>query len=123
MPRFFSLDSHWSSDEARWLLRSAQFMSAVKRGESSETRIAYHPGVTTMWIAGLRTFFTQSRVSVENLALSRQFICLVVWAGIGITCLLVYQLFGRWVGLASIACLAYSPFFLWLKRVCRPLLS
>lgn len=112
MPRFFSLDSHWSSDEARWLLRSAKFMSAIKRSESSETRIAYHPGVTTMWIAGLRTFFTQSRVSVENLALSRLFICLVVWTGISIICLLVYQLFGRWVGLASFACLAYSPFFL-----------
>lgn len=57
LPRFLSLEAHWSSDEALWLRRSAQFMSAVKEGEFSETLIAHHPGVTTMWLAGLRTFF------------------------------------------------------------------
>ena len=111
-PRLLSLDAHWSSDEARWLNRSAQFMSAVKQGEFSETLIAYHPGVTTMWIAGLRTFFTEPGVDIENLARARWFIGIVVWAGIGIACLLLYKLFGQWVALTGFACLAYSPLFL-----------
>ncbi|MXV85439.1 glycosyltransferase family 39 protein [Candidatus Poribacteria bacterium] len=112
IPRFLSLEAHWSSDETRWLRRSAQFMSAVKKGAYSETLIAYHPGVTTMWLAGLRTFFTETFVNVENLAYARWFIGIVVWLGIGIACFLLYQLFGKWIVPASFACLAYSPFFL-----------
>ena len=111
-PRLLSLDAHWSSDESRWLRRSAEFMSAVKQGEFSETAIAYHPGVTTMWIAGLRTFFTEPSVNIENLSRARWFIGVVVSIGISIASLLVYQLFGRWVALGSFACLAFSPLFL-----------
>ena len=87
-------------------------MSSVRKGDFSETRIAYHPGVTTMWIAGIRTFFTPPRVNAENLAAARGFIGIVIWIGIGLACLLIYRLFGRWVALAVFACLAYSPFFL-----------
>lgn len=112
IPWFLSLEAHWSSDEARWLRRSAQFMSAVKKGEFSDTLIAYHPGVTTMWVAGLRTFFLQPHVDVPNLVRARWFIGIVVLVGIGIACLLLYKLFGRWVALTSFACFAYSPFFL-----------
>ena len=112
VPRIHSLDAHWSSDEARWLRRSAQFMSAVKKGAFSETLIAYHPGITTMWIAGLRTFFTEPRVDIENLVRARWFIGIVVLAGIGIACLLLYKLFGQWVALAGFASLAFSPLFL-----------
>ena len=111
VPRL-SLDAPWSSDEARGLHRSAQFMSAVKRGEFSETLIAHHPGVTTMWLAGLRTFFNPPRVDVPNLARARWFIGVGVWLGIGIACFLIYRLFGRWVGFASLACLSFSPLFL-----------
>ena len=110
--RLHSLDAHWSSDEARWLRRSADFMSAVKRGEFSETLIAYHPGVITMWMAGLRTLFTETSLNVENLARARWFIGIFVWVGIGVACLLIYQLFGRWVSLVGLASLAFSPLFL-----------
>ena len=112
VPRLLSLDAHWSSDEARWLHRSAEFMSAVKNGEFSETVIAYHPGVTTMWIAGLRTFFTKPRLDPVNLSLARWFIGIVVLLGIGTACLLIDRLFGRWVAFASLGCLAFSPLFL-----------
>ncbi|MYC74208.1 hypothetical protein F4X10_00345 [Candidatus Poribacteria bacterium] len=112
IPRFLSLEAHWASDETRWLRRSAQFISAVKHREFSETLIAHHPGVTTMWLAGLRTFFALPRVDVENLAHARLFIGIVVWLGMGISCFLLYQLFEKWVAFASFACLAYSPFFL-----------
>ena len=67
VPRLFSLGAHWSSDESMWIRHSSQFMSAVKKGAFSETLIDYHPGVTTMWFAGLRTFWTSPGVNVENL--------------------------------------------------------
>ena len=112
IPRFLSLDAHWSSDEARWLHRSANFITNVKQGQFSETLIAYHPGLTTMWLAGLRTFFGESSVDVPNLVRARWFIGIVIWIGIGVTCCLLYQLFGQWVALTGFACLAYSPLFL-----------
>ena len=112
VPRLLSLDAHWSSDEGRWLHRSAQFISMIKKGEFSETVIAHHPGVSTMWIAGLRSFFLDIQENLENLALSRFFIGIVVWMGIGIASLLLYQLFGRWVAIAFFVCLSCSPLFL-----------
>ena len=113
-PRLLSLEAHWSSDEARWLFRSAHFITAVKNGEFSETLVTHHPGVTTMWIAGLRKFFMAPHVDVDvpNLVQARWLIGVVVWAGIGVAFLLIYQLFGQWVAFASFAFLAYSPFFL-----------
>ncbi len=65
-----------------------------------------------MWIAGLRTFFIQPGIDVENLALARWFIGLSVSVGIGIACFLLYKLFGQWVALAGLASLAFSPLFL-----------
>ena len=112
MPRLFSLGAHWASDEARWLRRSQQFMSAVKQGAFSETLIAYHPGVPTMWIAGLRAFFLDPGVDVPNLAHARWNIGIVVSAGISLACLLLYKLFGAWITLACFVSLAYSPLFL-----------
>ena len=96
----------------RWLHRSARFMSAIKEGDFSRTVIAYHPGVITMWIAGLRTFFTDPGLDVRNLARARFFIGIFVWIGIGAACLLLYRLFGQWVALASFACFVFSPLFL-----------
>ena len=112
IPRMLSLDAHWNSDEARWLMRSADFMSAVKQGRFSETLIAYHPGVMTMWIAGLRTFFIEGNVDVRNLAHARWFLGATIWIGIGVCGILLYYLFGRWEAFTSIAFLAFSPFYL-----------
>lgn len=110
--RFLSLADHWGGDETRWLHRSAEFLSAVKSGAFSETLIAHHPGVTTMWIAGLRSFFIDPGIDTENLLLARGFIGGTVWVGIGVAVLLLYQLAGKWLALASFASLAYSPLFL-----------
>lgn len=112
MPRFSILSAHWSSDEARWLRRSAQFMSAVKHGKFSETLIAYHPGVPTMWIAGLRTFFIEPHVDVQNLAIARWFLGIAVWIGLGLACVLLYRLSGGWTSVISFVFFTYSPFFL-----------
>ena len=91
-------------------------MSVVKQRQFSATHIAHHPGVTTMWIAGIRTFFTEPRVDIENLAYARWFIGIVISAGISIICLLLYQLFGRGVAIVSFASLAFSPLLLAQSR-------
>ena len=115
-PRLLSLDAHWSSDEAGWLRRSAAFMSAVEASDFSETLVAHHPGVMTMWIAGLRTFFTETGVDVQNLVLARGFIGVVLLIGIGIAAVLLYRLFGRWVAIIGTTFLVFSPLFLAQSR-------
>ena len=112
IPRLLSLDAHWNSDEARWLQRSENFMSAVKQGEFSKTLIAYHPGIMTMWIAGLRTFFVDVGIDVHNLIYARWFLGVVVLFGIGIAGILLFHLFGQWEAITGVVFLVFSPFFM-----------
>ena len=112
IPRVLSLDAHWSSDETRWLQRSADFLSAVEQGKFSKTLIAYHPGVMTMWIAGIRTFFIDTAIDVNNLIHARWFLGLAVLIGIGISGLLSFYLFDRWVAITGMVFLTFSPIFL-----------
>ncbi|MXV77762.1 hypothetical protein F4083_11675 [Candidatus Poribacteria bacterium] len=112
IPRLLSLNAHWNSDEARWLQRSENFMSAVKQGEFSNTLIAYHPGVMTMWIAGLRTYFVDAGIDVHNLIHARWFLGVVVLFGIGFSGILLFYLFGQWEAITGIVFLVFSPFLL-----------
>ncbi len=112
LPRFLSLDAHWNSDEAIWLARSSNFISAIKTGQFSETLVAYHPGVMTMWSAGIRTFYMDFQLTVENLIHARFFIGLTVLTGLLIACFLLNRLLGQWIALTGLVCLAYSPLFL-----------
>ena len=116
IPRLFSLDAHWSSDEAYWLHKSAKFMSAIKRGDFSETLVAHHPGVITMWLADLRLLFIEPRVDVWNLVLSRWFISVTVLIGIVVAFFLMHRLFGAWVSIIGFGLLLFSPLFLAQSR-------
>ena len=116
MPRLFSLGDHWTSDEAGWLDHSTVFMAAVDMGAFSETLVTFHPGVITMWLAALRTFFTEPHISVQGLALARWFIGVALLIGIGVAAMLLYRLFGRWVALIGAAFLSFSPLFLAQSR-------
>ena len=91
-------------------------MSAVKGRDFSETLISYHPGVMTMWIAGLRTFFIEPQVDVPNLAFSRWFIGVAVLMGLVVTFFLLHRLFGLWISVVSFAFLACSPLLLTQSR-------
>ena len=114
--RLFSLGAHWTSDEAGWLTHSTVFMAAVEMGAFSETLVTFHPGVITMWLAALRTFFTEPHISVQGLALARWFIGVALLIGIGVAAMLLYRLFGRWVALIGATFLSFSPFFLAQSR-------
>ena len=116
MPRLFSLGAHWTSDEAGWLDHSTVFMAAVEMGAFSETLVTFHPGVITMWIAALRTFFTEPHISVQGLALARWFIGVALLIGIGVAAVLLYRLLGRWVAVIGAAFLSFSPLFLAQSR-------
>ena len=116
MPRLFSLGAHWTSDEAGWLDHSTVFMAAVEMGAFSETLVTFHPGVITIWIAALRTFFTEPHISIQGLALARWFIGIVLLIGIGVAAMLLYRLFGRWVALIGATFLSFSPLLLAQSR-------
>ena len=114
--RLFSLGAHWTSDEGGWLDHSTVFMTAVEMGAFSETLVTFHPGVITMWIAALRTFFTEPHISVQGLALARWFIGVALLIGIGVAAVLLYRLFGCWVAVIGAAFLSFSPLFLAQSR-------
>ena len=114
--RLFSLGDHWTSDEAGWLDHSTVFMAAVDMGAFSETLVTFHPGVITVWLAALRTFFTESHIGVQGLALARWFIGVALLSGIGIAAVLLHRLFGRWVAVIGAAFLSFSPLFLAQSR-------
>ena len=116
VPRLFSLGAHWTSDEGGWLTHSTVFMAAVDMGAFSETLVTFHPGVITMWIAALRTFFTEPHISVQGLALARWFIGVTLLSGIGVAAVLLYRLFGRWVAVIGAAFLSFSPLLLAQSR-------
>ena len=116
VPRLFSLGAHWTSDEGGWLDHSTVFMVAVEMGAFPETLVTFHPGVITMWIAALRTFFTEPHISVQGLALARWFIGVALLIGIGVAAVLLYRLFGRWIALIGAAFLSFSPLFLAQSR-------
>ena len=116
VPRLFSLGDHWTSDEGGWLDHSTVFMTAVEMGAFSETLVTFHPGVITMWIAALHTFFTEPHISVQGLALARWFIGVVLLIGIGVAAVLLYRLFGRWVAVIGAVFLSFSPLFLAQSR-------
>ena len=116
LPRLFSLEAHWSSDERTWLRRSAIFITAVQTGQFEQTLQAYHPGVTTMWLSGLRTFFENPSLNIRNLALARWFICFVISTGLIATFFLLHPLFGTWPATAAFSFLAINPFFLTQTR-------
>ena len=116
VPRLFSLGAHWTSDEAGWLDHSTVFMAAVEMGAFSETLVTFHPGVITIWIAALRTFFTEPHISVQGLALARWFIGVALLIGIGVAAVLLYRLFGRWVAVIGVAFLSFSPLLLAQSR-------
>ena len=114
--RLFSLGAHWTSDEAGWLDHSTVFMAAVEMGAFPETLVTFHPGIITIWLAALRTFFTEPHISVQGLALARWFIGVALLIGIGVAAMLLYRLFGRWVALIGAGFLSFSPLLLAQSR-------
>ena len=116
--RIFTLSAHWSSDESLWLRRSAQFIEAVQAGQFEQTLLAYHPGVTTMWLSGFRTFFLADLTShrLSDLAYARWFIGIAVLGGLAAAAILLHRLFEFWQAICTWSFISVSPFLLAQSR-------
>lgn len=99
-------------------IRSTQLMNAVQTGQFDQTFLAPHPGVTTMWLAGLRQVGEKDSVwaSIKDLALARWFIGVGVLSGLIVTFFLLHRLFTFWQAMFAWAFLAVNPFFLAQSR-------
>ena len=58
LPRGLELDRFVTTDEPKWLTRSANFFYALAQGEYEYTYQKEHPGVTIMW-AGTAGFLSR----------------------------------------------------------------
>ena len=93
-------------------------MEAVRTGNFEQTRIAYHPGVTTMWIAGLRQFLAGESGTdpLKEIRLARGLIGAVIFGGLVAAFFLLYRLFSFLPATFAWAFLAVNPFFLAQSR-------
>lgn len=115
IPRLLSLEAHWSSDEHLWLRRGAQFITSVQTGQFNQTLVAYHPGVTTMWLSGIQRLLLGNKAtwySPKNLAVARWFICIAISTGLVTAFFLLRRLFGTWCATSAWTFLVVDPFFL-----------
>jgi hypothetical protein len=53
IPRAYDLPRFVTADEAKWVYRSAQFLSALLNGDFPATNVNLTPAVTTTWLGGL----------------------------------------------------------------------
>ena len=53
LPRLVALQFFVTADEAKWVHRSAQFLSALLRGDYAATAVNLTPAVTTTWLGSL----------------------------------------------------------------------
>ena len=118
MPRIFTLSAHWSADESRWIQRSSQFIESVQSGNFKQTLIAYHPGVTTMWLAGIRVllFKNAALYTPLDLARARWFIGVTLLATLCTICFLIHRLLNFRQALLACGFLCLNPFFLAQSR-------
>ncbi|MGD9093485.1 MAG: glycosyltransferase family 39 protein [Anaerolineales bacterium] len=141
LPRILALDRFATPDEYLWLTRSANFYTALARGDISSTFQREHPGVTTMWAgtAGFLSEYTRYPASGLGQADEDEFHAFVsssskslpmrlltagrVFMVLGSTLalLLAYLYARRLIGLIPALCgfllIAFDPFHLALTRL------
>ena len=146
LPRTFGLDGFVTTDERKWLARSANYYYALAHGDWAGTFQREHPGVTVMW-AGMAAFlqkfpeyatqapgqFTWEREAIEEwLAAHSQHTALEMLAAgrawiVLITALLLLACFfplrtllGKWPALLALLFVAWDPFLVALSRQLHP---
>lgn len=124
LPRVFSLDRHWSPDEALWLNRSRFFIFSLQQADFQGTLQSQHPGVLTMWLAGAGLWTKYGKnfpevaerksdfLSPTTLARCRLMIAITTGISILIAFLLIRRLLGTKIALISAIFLALDPTYL-----------
>jgi len=120
---------HPVSRPLEWYLRSVQFWNALEEGDLRGTYQRYHPGVSTMWIAGfgLRVYAWTHGWSGEDLLEPPQAtgdyrpypveagvaaLSVAITLGIGLSYLLLVRLVNWRVGAVAGILLALDPFYI-----------
>ena len=129
LPRLGDVLLPITTDESLWTQRTSRFATAVLDGDAAGTYQTGHPGVTTMWIAGLAMGLENARdLGGERLALldpdgraaftaARRAMALVESALLVIAALLVARAFGALAGVLAGLLLALEPWLVALSRV------
>jgi hypothetical protein len=106
-----------------WQTRAKTFMDAVASGDWATTLQAPHPGVTTMWLAGLgRAVGSALSPGFDELPLARQSaielipIALVVSLCIALAYSLLARLFDRQIAAVAALLLALDPYHISLSK-------
>ena len=136
-----ALDRFATVDEAKWLLRSANFYQALRGGELENTYQSEHPGVTTTWVGTVgfiqnfrgyaklageqmpgptkfRRFLRQQKQNpAQLLAAGRMYMVLAITAVHFLTFLAAIRLVGFIPALLGFLLLAFDPFLISLSRL------
>jgi hypothetical protein len=141
LPRSRSLDGDATIDEARWLLRSANFYQALASGDLRSTFQREHPGVTITWAGAagflwrypgyaadageqmpgptrLQRFLCQNKHSpLELLAAGRRFVTAAIVAALALAFIPAVRLLGLAPALLGFLFIAGDPFLASLSRL------
>ncbi len=146
LPRVLALDAFVTTDERKWLARSANFYQAVSHADFVATFQREHPGVTVMWAGtlGFLTYFpTYAQVApgqfawenedledwlsthstltpLQLLAAGRWWIALGIALAITASYFPLCRLFGAPVAAVTTLFIAWDPFFIALSRQLHP---
>lgn len=106
-----------------WHYRALEFMEAVSERDWGATLLAPHPGITTMWLAGLANRLGQAVIeNFDGLLLHRQMafellpLILVVSLSILASYFLLCRLFDRPVARVAALFLALDPFHIYISE-------
>ncbi|MFN2180725.1 MAG: ArnT family glycosyltransferase [Candidatus Promineifilaceae bacterium] len=110
--------------ETLWHDRAGEFIDAVMSAQWSGTYLAPHPGVTTMWLAGLaRRAGLLFNPGYDGMSVAKRLnielipIALTISLGIVLAFLLLKRLFDFQVAAAAALLLAFDPYHLSISKV------
>ncbi|MBN1995515.1 MAG: phospholipid carrier-dependent glycosyltransferase [Anaerolineae bacterium] len=137
LPRAYALQHFVTADEAKWVYRSAQFLSAFLRGDFAATTVNLTPAVTTTWLGslGLAAYHSlhwadiglslpewlltlpEFRPELDVLAATRWPMVILTSLSVAAVYLLTRSLFNRALAFVAAAFIALSPHFVALSRI------
>lgn len=124
-PRLTDLGSFLTADEKTWIVRSYEFIRAVKDVRLNDTLQTTHPGVTTLWVSGLtvtaKMLVSHIPFTTSNLfyfVRSAQFpIAFLNALAIPLIYLLLQRMSGRMIACLAALFIALDPYIIGYSRV------
>ncbi|WP_209673790.1 phospholipid carrier-dependent glycosyltransferase [Methanolinea mesophila] len=118
IPRCVDLGTGLTADERLWLERAPEFFDAVQHQDWAGTYQAPHPGVTTMWIAGISMFLLRvPGMEFSDLLISGRLpVVLVTSVAVVIAYFLLKYIAGSKLAFLAAVFIALDPFFIAYSR-------